>query len=48
MKVLITGGSGYVGTTLIEELNALDNVENIFVYDNLSSSSIGFFLGKQS
>lgn len=46
MKVLITGGSGYVGTTLIEELNALDNVENIFVYDNLSSSSIGFFLGK--
>lgn len=46
MNILITGGSGYVGTSLIEKLNALDNIKNIFVFDNLSSSLIGFFLGE--
>jgi UDP-glucose 4-epimerase len=45
MKILIRGGSGYVGTTLIEKLNVLDNAVNVFVFDNYSSS-VGFFLGK--
>ena len=37
MKILITGGLGYIGYTLIEQLNGLANSENeIVIYDNLS------------
>ena len=37
MKILITGGLGYIGYTLIEQLNGLANIENeIVIYDNLS------------
>tara|TARA_B100000795_G_scaffold267866_1_gene253602 strand:+ start:1687 stop:2604 length:918 start_codon:yes stop_codon:yes gene_type:complete len=37
MKILITGGLGYIGYTLIEQLNSLASSENeIVIYDNLS------------
>ena len=38
MKVLITGGAGYVGTELIRDLCLEDAVEQIIVYDNFSQT----------
>ena len=37
MRILITGGLGYIGYTLIEQLTQLSGLENqIVIYDNLS------------
>lgn len=44
MKVLVTGGAGYVGTELIRNLNYYPEVEEIVVYDNLSRGTYTFFL----
>jgi nucleoside-diphosphate-sugar epimerase len=38
-NVLITGGAGYVGTSLIEELNNNHTVGNIIIVDNLINSN---------
>lgn len=35
MKILITGGAGYIGTVLTEELLKKDFVEKVYVLDNL-------------
>ena len=35
MKVLITGGAGYIGTGLVDQLVSGDQVEKIIIYDNL-------------
>ena len=35
MKVLITGGAGYVGTELTKTLVKCGDVEDILIYDNL-------------
>ncbi|MFT7589906.1 MAG: UDP-glucose 4-epimerase [Limisphaerales bacterium] len=44
MRVLITGGAGYIGTSLCRML--LDKgVEEIIVYDNLSRGNYNFFIG---
>jgi UDP-glucose 4-epimerase len=45
MKVLITGGAGYVGCSLINEilLNQKD-IEEIIVYDNLSRKNYNLFI----
>ncbi len=45
MKVLITGGTGYVGTKLVKHLIGLPEIEKIIVYDNLSKGHYNFFLG---
>jgi UDP-glucose 4-epimerase len=45
MRVLITGGAGYVGTVLTKHLVAYPEVEKIFVYDNLSRKNSNLFLG---
>lgn len=45
MRVLITGGAGYIGTALVEKLLNLDFVEQIIVYDNLSRGNWNFFIG---
>ncbi len=47
MKVLITGGSGYVGTKLVKHLINKSEVEKILIYDNLSKGNYNFFLGQQ-
>ncbi len=47
MKVLITGGSGYVGTKLVKQLVELPEVTEILIYDNLSKGNHNFFLGNQ-
>ena len=38
MRVLITGGAGFVGSHLCEEL--LDRGDEVFVLDNLSTGSV--------
>lgn len=47
MRVLVTGGVGYIGTELIGLLSADDNVKEVLVYDNLSRSNYNFFLGNK-
>jgi len=45
MKVLVTGGAGYIGTELTTLLIARPDVEKVIVYDNLSRPNHNFFLG---
>ncbi|MCX7863405.1 MAG: SDR family oxidoreductase [Bacteroidales bacterium] len=44
MKILVTGGAGYIGTELIRQLALNPNVEQIVLYDNLSRSNYNIFL----
>lgn len=46
MKVLITGGAGYIGTKLIYSLAEMDNITEIVAYDNLSRPNMNLFLGQ--
>lgn len=45
MKVLITGGAGYIGTQITRLLNDNPSVSEIVIYDNLSRSNRNFFIG---
>ena len=45
MKVLVTGGAGYVGTELIRRLVQLPEVSTVVIYDNMSRSNFNFFIG---
>jgi UDP-glucose 4-epimerase len=45
MKVLVTGGAGYIGTELTTQLIARPDVERVMIYDNLSRPNHNFFLG---
>jgi UDP-glucose 4-epimerase len=47
MKVLVTGGAGYIGTELTNLLIARPDVEQVIIYDNLSRPNHNFFLGLQ-
>lgn len=47
MDVLVTGGAGYIGSDLVEKLNASEGVKKIYVLDNLSRSPLSFFIGCQ-
>ena len=46
MRILITGGAGYIGTELVWSLVEQDIVSEIIVYDNLSRSNYNLFLGR--
>lgn len=46
MRVLITGGAGYVGTEIIQALSGLDNIDSIVIYDNLSRKNYNLFIHK--
>ena len=46
MKVLVTGGAGYIGSELVEKLALDDRVESIIVYDNLSKDNYNLFLSQ--
>lgn len=48
MKVLVTGGAGYIGSKLTTELSGFPEVEEIIVYDNLSRKSYNAFLAPPS
>jgi UDP-glucose 4-epimerase len=45
MKILITGGAGYVGTELTQQLLQNPQVEEIIIYDNLSRKNYNLFIG---
>lgn len=43
MKILITGGAGYIGAELVYELSKKDDITSIVVYDNLCRENYNFF-----
>ncbi len=43
MKVLLTGGAGYIGYSLVEKLAKHSEIEEIIIYDTLSHHDINFF-----
>jgi UDP-glucose 4-epimerase len=44
MKILITGGAGYIGYSLVEQLlRDVDQLHSITIYDNLSRKNYSFF-----
>lgn len=45
MKILVTGGAGYIGTELVKLLAAIPEVTAIVVYDNIQKNNYNFFLG---
>ncbi len=45
MKILITGGSGYIGYQLVREIDKFGMADEIRVYDNLSRAGLPFFTG---
>jgi len=47
MKVLITGGAGYVGTELTKTLVKCPEIDDILVYDNLGRQNFNLFLGRR-
>lgn len=44
MKILVTGGAGYIGTELIRRLVLMPEVEQVILYDNLSRNNFNIFL----
>lgn len=46
MKILITGGAGYIGTELLRALLRHENNYQITIYDNLSRGNYGLFLDR--
>lgn len=47
MRVFITGGAGYLGTSLVCALDQRTDISKIIVYDDLSKRNLGLFLGNQ-
>jgi len=45
MKVLITGGAGYLGTELAYQLASRSDVSEVVIYDNLSRPNYNLFIG---
>ncbi|MDB5261433.1 MAG: ADP-glyceromanno-heptose 6-epimerase [Adhaeribacter sp.] len=45
MRILITGGAGYIGTELTHQLLQNPEVTEIIIYDNLSRRNFNLFLG---
>ena len=44
MKVLVTGGAGYIGSELVYRLSQLQSVTEVVVYDNLSRGNFNLFI----
>ncbi|MEO9884445.1 MAG: NAD-dependent epimerase/dehydratase [Balneola sp.] len=44
MKILITGGAGYIGTELAHLLTENEKVKHVTIYDNLSRNNYNFFI----
>ena len=44
MKVVVTGGAGYVGTELVKQLADRESISQITVLDNLSRNNFNLFL----
>ncbi len=48
MKVLVTGGAGYIGSQLVYELSNDPKVSEVIVYDNLSRGNINLFISERN
>jgi len=48
MKIVITGGAGYIGTELTQILAQDDKVSEIIIYDNLSRKNYNLFLSEKA
>ncbi|MCF6359253.1 MAG: NAD-dependent epimerase/dehydratase family protein [Cyclobacteriaceae bacterium] len=46
MRILVTGGAGYIGTALVERLAESSTVSKVVIYDNLSRGNYNLFLGE--
>jgi len=44
MRILVTGGAGYIGTELINSLIEREDVEEVIIYDNLSRDNHNLFI----
>lgn len=47
MKVLITGGAGYIGAALAQELADDSSIQEVIVFDNLSRANYNLFMGSR-
>lgn len=47
MRILVIGGAGYIGTSLIERLAESNKVGTIIIYDNLSRGNYNLYLGNK-
>ena len=45
MRVLVTGGAGYIGTELVYRLASEPSIKDILVYDNLCKGNYNLFTG---
>jgi len=45
MRILVTGGAGYIGTELISQLVVRPEVTEVILFDNLSRPNYNLFLG---
>ncbi|MFT7286488.1 MAG: UDP-glucose 4-epimerase [Halieaceae bacterium] len=45
MKVMVTGGAGYIGNELVYRLSAEPGIQDILVYDNLCKGNYNLFTG---
>jgi|TARA_B100001964_G_C14119187_1_gene547519 UDP-glucose 4-epimerase len=45
MKVMVTGGAGYIGNELVYRLSAEPGIKEILVYDNLCKGNYNLFTG---
>lgn len=45
MKILITGGAGYIGNELVYRLAAASDTDEIVIYDNLARANYNLFTG---
>lgn len=45
MKVMVTGGAGYIGNELVYRLSADPSIKDILVYDNLCKGNYNLFTG---
>ncbi len=45
MRVLVTGGAGYIGVELVRALAGREDLSSLVVYDNLSHGRNGLFFG---
>lgn len=48
MKVLVTGGAGYIGGELVFQLSQQSDVEEIVVYDNLNRGNYNLFISNRN
>lgn len=47
MKVLVTGGAGYLGTELVYRLAHRADVSEVVIYDNLARKNYNLFIGQR-